>query len=103
MATSENDHDWSAFVYWVATSLVKAEEEGITSKNFGGRIPDIGLFGPKFEWMFRGPIVAVGNYGEIYERNNATLSPRANQNLLNHGGPLLTDKLQSPVGSATNN
>ena len=43
--------------------------------------------------MFRGPIVAVGNYGEIYERNNATLSPRANQNLLNNGGPLLTDKL----------
>ena len=90
---SENDSDWSAFVYWVSASLVKAEEEGISSTNFGGRVPDIGLFGPKFEWMFRGPIVAVGNYGEIYERNNATLSPRANQNLLNNGGPLLTDKL----------
>ena len=93
MATSENDSDWSAFVYWVSASLVKAEEEGISSTNFGGRVPDIGLFGPKFEWMFRGPIVAIGNYGEIYERNNATLSPRANQNLLNNGGPLLTDKL----------
>ena len=95
MATrGEKDSDWSSFVYWVCAGLIKAEEEGINSTNFGGKIPDVRLFGPKFEWMFRGPIVAVGNYGEIYERNKDTLIPRANsKNLLNNGGPLMTDKL----------
>ena len=87
MAISQSlewDADWSAYVYWVVASLVKAEEEGIVAVDFR-KLPEIKIFGPKFVWMLRGAILGVGNYGDVYKRNNEALPPRANQNLLNNG------------------
>ena len=59
MATSQSlewDADWSAYVYWVVASLVKAEEEGIVAVDFR-KLPEIKIFGPKFVWMLRGAIL----------------------------------------------
>ena len=66
MATrGEKDSDWSSFVYWVCVSLIKAEEDGINSTNFEGKIPDVRLFGPEFEWMFRGPAIMAATMGRF--------------------------------------
>jgi len=84
LATSQTDPDWSTFVYWVVTGTIWAEENGVTSKDFQ-QCPVVDLFGPTFEWMFRGCILGRGNYAEIYNRNIDVLPPRANLNLLNNG------------------
>jgi len=84
LATGQKDADWSTFVYWVVANAIAAEENGITRGDFRD-IPDVKFFGDEFEWMFRGPILAVGNYGEIYERHSENLPPRKNENLLNDG------------------
>lgn len=84
MATSQTDSDWSTYVYWVVANLVWAEENGVSSDDYRS-VPDVKIFGEEFVWMFRGPILGIGNYGEVYERNSASLSPRQNHNLLNDG------------------
>lgn len=61
-----------------------AEENGITHDLFM-EVPEIKLFGLKFEWLFRGSIFGAGNYQEMYYKNNFTLPPRGNANLLNDG------------------
>ena len=84
MATSQSDIDWAHFVYWVVANLIWAEEGGIKSTDFR-EVPEVELFGEQFEWMFRGSILGVGNYDEIYKRNSESLPPRSDQNLLNDG------------------
>merc|ERR1712127_443426 len=84
MATSQLDTDWSTFVYWAVEVSVWAEENSITSDDFQ-LVPEVQSFGPRFEWMFKGPILGRGNYAEIYNRNNDSLPPRAHHNLLNDG------------------
>ena len=84
MATSQSDMDWAHFVYWVVANLIWAEEGGIKSTDFR-EVPEVELFGEQFEWMFRGSILGVGNYDEIYKRNSESLPPRSDQNLLNDG------------------
>ena len=84
MATSQSDPDWSTFVYWSVANLISAEELGITSSDFR-EVNTVQLLGEDFEWMFRGQLLGVGNYGEIYQRNTGRLPPRARQNLLNDG------------------
>lgn len=71
-------------MYWVVTNLIWAEENGITSSDFR-EVPDVKIFGEEFEWMFRGSILGIGNYGEVYERNSNSLPPRNKENLLNDG------------------
>ena len=84
MATSQNDSDWSTFVYWVVANLIWAEENGVSSADFR-EVREVKMFGEEFVWMFRGSILGIGNYGEVYERNNESLPLRAHQNLLNDG------------------
>jgi hypothetical protein len=88
MATSQTDADWSSYVYWVVANSIGAEEENTTS-SVGMKRPVIKPFGPKFEMMFQGSILEVGNYEEIYTRNIDSLPPRANKNLINRGSPQL--------------
>jgi general L-amino acid transport system substrate-binding protein len=98
------DDEFFAIAKWVIYSLVEAEEYGITQANVEqmksstdpvvqrilGVSEDTGkLLGLDKEWAAR-KIKAVGNYGEIFERNVGPKSalglPRGVNNLWNKGG-----------------
>ena len=99
------DDEWFAIVKWVPNALIEAEEVGITQANIDqlrtsskdpaqqrllGTGDDLGkLLGLSKDWSYKA-IKAVGNYGEIFERNvgpNSVLKlPRGNNRLWNKGG-----------------
>jgi len=99
------DDEFFAIVKWVVFALIEAEEYGITQANVDqmkassqdpvvqrilGTSEDTGkLLGLDKDWAYRA-IKAVGNYGEIFERNvgpNTALKlPRGANNLWNKGG-----------------
>jgi general L-amino acid transport system substrate-binding protein len=84
------DDEWFAIVKWVVYGLIEAEENGITQANVEklkaessdpvvqrllGKGDDMGkLLGLDREWLARA-LKAVGNYGEIYERNVGEKTP----------------------------
>lgn len=59
-----------------------AEEKSISKIN-SNEMPLVNLFGPDHGRMFRDAILAVGSYGEIYERSVQSSFPRNSRNLLN--------------------
>ena len=88
-AVRRGDAEWTTLVRWVLFALIQAEEYGVTSANVralqktasdkelqwflnsrGQRGKALGL---KPDW-FAEVIAAVGNYGEIYERNLGSAS-----------------------------
>jgi general L-amino acid transport system substrate-binding protein len=98
------DDEFFAIAKWVVFAVVEAEEYGITQANVDdmksssdpvvGRILGTGedtgkLLGLDKEWAYRA-IKAVGNYGDIFERNVGPKSalglPRGVNNLWNKGG-----------------
>lgn len=99
------DDEWLAIVKWVIYGLVEAEEYGVTQANVDqlkassqdpvikrmlGTGEDMGkLLGLDKDWMARA-VKAVGNYGEIFERNVGPKSalglPRGINNQWNKGG-----------------
>ncbi len=99
------DDEWFAITKWVLHGLVEAEEYGVTQANvesmskdskdpgimrLTGNGEDTGkLLGLDKDWMVRA-VKAVGNYGEIFERNVGTKTaiglPRGTNNLWNKGG-----------------
>ncbi len=99
------DDDWKAIVTWVIYGLLEAEENGITQANVDqfkaestdpvvqrllGKTEDTGkLLGLDRDWLARA-IKAVGNYGEIYERNVGEKTPvnlpRGKNKLWSDGG-----------------
>ncbi len=99
------DDDWRAIVTWVVYGLLEAEENGITQANVDklkaestdpvvqrllGKSDDTGkLLGLDRDWLARA-IKAVGNYGEIYERNVGEKTPvnlpRGKNKLWSDGG-----------------
>ncbi|HVE89845.1 MAG TPA: amino acid ABC transporter substrate-binding protein [Burkholderiaceae bacterium] len=98
------DDEWFAIAKWVIFALIEAEEYGITQANVDqmkeskdpavqriiGTGEDTGkLLGLDKDWSYRA-IKAVGNYGEIFERNvgpkSALKLPRGLNNLWNKGG-----------------
>ncbi|MDM0111086.1 amino acid ABC transporter substrate-binding protein [Variovorax sp. J22R133] len=99
------DDEWFAIVKWVPNALIEAEEYGITQENVDawkatskdpavqrilGTSEDLGkLLGLDKEWAYRS-IKAVGNYGEMFERNVGPKSvlklPRGSNNLWSKGG-----------------
>ena len=102
------DDQWADIGKWVVNALINAEEMGITQANAMnlasnvGNNPGInrlvGSEGTMGEMLGLGPkwaaqaIAAVGNYGEIYERNVGPNTPleigRGLNNLWNKGGVL---------------
>lgn len=103
-AVRRGDDEFFAIAKWVLYALVEAEEYGITSANVDqmktstdpvvqrilGTSEDTGkLLGLDKDWAYRA-IKAVGNYGEIFERNVGPKSalglPRGVNNLWNKGG-----------------
>ena len=104
--TRADDVAWYNLVKWVNFALINAEELGISSTNipeaqrsvkpevrrFVGADGDLGrMLGLSADWAVRA-VAAVGNYGEIYERNVGTGSrlgiPRGLNQLWNQGGIL---------------
>ncbi|MFN9708832.1 MAG: amino acid ABC transporter substrate-binding protein, partial [Burkholderiales bacterium] len=101
------DDEWFAIVKWVSYVLIEAEEYGLTRAGVDeakssskdpviqrilGTSEDTGkLLGLDKEWAYRA-IKAVGNYGEIFERNVGPQSvlklPRGANKLWNNGGLL---------------
>jgi general L-amino acid transport system substrate-binding protein len=99
------DDEWFAIAKWVPNALIEAEEFGITQANIDelkasskdpaqqrlvGSGDDLGkLLGLDKDWSYRA-IKAVGNYGEVFERNVGPKSvlklPRGSNNLWNKGG-----------------
>lgn len=103
-----SDPQWTTLVRWVLYTLILAEEHGITRDNVATRWPEIKqrkirtwklaggneinygqLMGATEDWGSR-VIAAVGNYGELYERNVGRDSPlrieRGLNRLWNQGG-----------------
>lgn len=103
-AVRQSDDQWFLIVKWTLNALIEAEEQGVTQANVDEKlasdVPQIkrllgttGDFG-KFlaldnRWAYRA-IKAVGNYGEMYERNfgqaSALKLPRGKNDLWNRGG-----------------
>lgn len=99
------DDEWFAIVKWVIYGLLEAEEYGVTRANVDamkansqdpvvqrilGTTEDTGkLLGLDKDWMVRA-IKAVGNYGEMFDRNlgpgSSVKLPRGLNNLWNKGG-----------------
>ena len=99
------DDEWFAIAKWVIYGLLEAEEFGLTQANVEqqqktsqdpvvmrivGSSEDTGkLLGLDKDWMVRA-VKAVGNYGEIYERNvgpkTALNLPRGTNALWTKGG-----------------
>ena len=99
------DDEFFAIAKWVVYALIEAEEYGITQANVDqlakdskdpvvqrilGTSEDTGkLLGLDKDWAARA-IKAVGNYGEVFERNVGPKSslklPRGANNLWNKGG-----------------
>lgn len=106
-AVKRGDDEWFAIAKWVPNALIEAEELDITQANVDqlradskdpaqqrllGTGDDLGkLLGLDKDWSFRA-IKAVGNYGEMFERNvgakSALKLPRGANNLWNKGGLL---------------
>ncbi|HEX5356503.1 MAG TPA: amino acid ABC transporter substrate-binding protein [Aquabacterium sp.] len=103
-AVRRGDDDWFAIVKWTIFALQEAEELGITQANADqmkasadpaiqrlmGTGEDTGkLLGLDKAWVYKA-VKAVGNYGEIFERNVGGQSqlklPRGANRLWNHGG-----------------
>jgi len=99
--TMNNDSEWFDVVKWVTYGLIQAEEFGITQDNVAemaettenqdiklllGVEGDLGSqLGLDNDFMMQA-IMAVGNYGEIYERNIGDDIPRGLNKLWTDGG-----------------
>ena len=84
------DDNWADVVRWMVSAVVSAEEYGVTQGNVdalakGTKNPNInrllgsegnlgGMLGLDKQWVVR-VIKAVGNYGEIFERNVGPKTP----------------------------
>jgi len=99
----QGDFRWFGIVKWVGNALVAAEELGVTQANANSRRNDqnpevrrllgtTGDFGKAFgldnAWALNA-IKAVGNYGEIWQRNQAPLGVSRGANRLAGQGGLL--------------
>lgn len=100
--TRHGDNQWNDIVNWVVQATIFAEEVGITSENvdsfprenpevarFLGATGNLGaLLGLEADFAVK-VIKAVGNYGEIYERNLGPLAiPRGLNRQWTEGGLL---------------
>jgi general L-amino acid transport system substrate-binding protein len=90
-AVRQGDDQWLDIVNWTVAALIEAERLGITSKNidemakkgatdvaigrFLGVTPGVGAKLKLRDTWARDVIKAVGNYGEIFDRNLGAESP----------------------------
>ena len=103
-AVRQGDDQWYEIVKWTFNALVEAEEQGVTQANIDEKLKSetaatkrlLGVTGDlgKFmaldnKWAYNA-IKAVGNYGEMFERNLGQGSPlklpRGKNELWSRGG-----------------
>jgi general L-amino acid transport system substrate-binding protein len=106
-AVAQGDEQWIDLVRWTIFALLEAEEYGITQANADGlgktsKNPNVlrivgtnsdgkpsgmgAALGVSEDWVVRA-VKAVGNYGEMWDRNIKPLGlPRGLNNLWNKGG-----------------
>ena len=100
-AVRQGDDQWYEIVKWTLNALIEAEEQGITQANVAekarsesptvkrllGATGDYGKFmALDNRWAYNA-IAAVGNYGEMFERNFGPLKmPRGKNALWSKGG-----------------
>ena len=84
LVTREDDAVFSDFVNWILQALLNAEEQDVTQSTYHQVAPS-DLFGDSFAFAFHNAVKAVGNYGEVYERNLGKLVPRSGLNEINQG------------------
>ena len=108
IATWAGDTHFTAIVYWTAQALLEAEECGITQGNgslppkvrsapvqafLGSRFGTGAALGLHDRWV-ADVIIAVGNYGEVFERDLGAKSSlrldRGENRLASQGGQLLS-------------
>ena len=102
-AVRQGDDQWYEIVKWTLNALIEAEEQGITQANAEEKLNNptpqvkrlLGLVGDygKFmaldnKWAFNA-IRAVGNYGEMFERNFGPLKMARGKNALWSKGGLM--------------
>lgn len=106
------DDEWFAITKWVLNGLIEAEEYGITQANVDqmktsadpqigrmlGNTEDLGKhLGLDKEWLARS-IKAVGNYGEMFDRNVGPKTPlnlpRGKNALWSNGGLMYASPLR---------
>ena len=112
-AVRRGDEDWFTLVRWVLHALVAAEAAGLTRDNIAARFKDsrdpvvqrLSGSDPRFgkalgarpDWMVQA-VRAVGNYGEMYERNlgegSALKLERGQNNLWTKGGLMYAPPLR---------
>jgi general L-amino acid transport system substrate-binding protein len=112
-AVRRGDAEWTMLVRWVLFALIQAEEYGVTSANV--RALQKTASDPEVQWFLNScglrakalelkpdwvadVIAAVGNYGEIYERNFGSASAlkleRGLNRLWKQGGLLYAPSFQ---------
>ena len=89
LTVRQGDEEWNDIVRWVVYALIEAEERGVTQKNADemlksddptikrllGATPGMGkALGLDEKWAYNA-VKAVGNYGEIFDRNIGKDSP----------------------------
>ena len=85
LATRESDDQWSDFVRWITFATIYAEERDINATS-ALEMPVVELFGSQYKQAFRDTIIAIGNYGQMYDRNLEATYPRsAGRNMLSAG------------------
>ena len=101
-AVAQGDEQWTDIVKWTIFALIEAEEYGVTQANVDktakdtsnpnisrmlGKAPGMGqAIGLTEDWVVRA-VKAVGNYGELWDRNIKPLGlPRGLNNQWNKGG-----------------
>ncbi|KAL7459410.1 LOW QUALITY PROTEIN: hypothetical protein ACHAWC_011206 [Mediolabrus comicus] len=84
LVTREDDAVFSDFVNWILQALLNAEEQDVTQSTYL-EVARSDLFGDSFAFAFQNAVKAVGNYGEVYERNLGKLVPRSGLNEINQG------------------
>eukprot|EP00984_Skeletonema_dohrnii_P029796 scaffold20690_cov155-Skeletonema_dohrnii-CCMP3373.AAC.1 len=82
MVTRDGDPEFAALVEWVLQTLLLAEKENITMMTADTFAESVEFFGKD---MFQNALAAVGNYGEMYTRHLAPISPRLEINEINDG------------------
>jgi general L-amino acid transport system substrate-binding protein len=111
-AVRQGDDQWFDIMRWTIYTLLEAEEHGVTSKNVDEMLksedPNIKrvlgvtegngkALGLDEKWAYN-VIKAVGNYGEIYERNVGKTTPlkldRGLNDLWNKGGLMYAPPLR---------
>ncbi|MBL8592831.1 MAG: amino acid ABC transporter substrate-binding protein, partial [Devosia sp.] len=78
----DSDPQWTALVRWTLFGLIDAEEQGLDAASMAGAgaeaartmgAPAVKL-GLSEDWLVK-TVAAVGNYGEIFERNLGEATP----------------------------